>query len=513
MTAAELLERDFGTLPELIGAHARAHPEHRALVQDTTALTYGTLDRQMDRIAAALQRDGAKPGGAVAIVSATRLSYGTVFLGALRAGVAVAPLPPSATPAQIIGMAADSDATHLFLDAGAETALGAELPRLKARRVRIDGEDLEAWMMPDGARPAPVAVTPDMPFNIIYSSGTTGTPKGIVQPLSMRWAHIRRNLLFGYAPDSVTLVATPLYSNTTLVAFFPTLGAGGTVVLMAKFDAAGYLRLAERHRVTHTMLVPVQYRRIMALPDFDRFDLSSFRVKLCTSAPFDAALKADVVKRWPGGLFEVYGMTEGGGATLLAAHEHPDKLHTVGRPLTGHEIRILDEQGRDVPPGQVGEIVGHSGGIMRGYHKQPARTAEAEWFDERGRRFIRTGDLGRFDADGFLELLDRRKDMIISGGFNVYPSDLESELRKHPGVADVAVVGVPSADWGETPVAFVVPRDASVAAADVLAFANARLGKMQRLKSVELVAELPRSAIGKVLKRELRDAYAAKPPA
>lgn len=510
MTPAELLEQDFGTLPALIKAQAGVRSDHPALVQDGAALTYGALDRWMDRIAAALQRDGAKPGGAVAIVSAARLSYAAAFLGALRAGVAVAPLPPSATPAQIAGMIADADATHLFVDADAEATLAPELARLEVRPVRIDSGDFDTWMMPDGATPAPVAVTPDMPFNIIYSSGTTGTPKGIVQPLSMRWVHIRRNLLFGYAPDTVTLIATPLYSNTTLVAFFPTLGAGGTVVLMARFDAAGYLALAERHRATHTMLVPVQYRRIMALPDFGRFDLSSFKVKLCTSAPFDPALKADVVKRWPGGLFEVYGMTEGGGATLLAAHLHPNKLHTVGVPLPGHEIRVLDEQGRDAPPGQIGEIVGHSGGTMRGYHKQPAKTAETEWFDDQGRRFIRTGDLGRFDADGFLELMDRRKDMIISGGFNVYPSDLEAELRQHPGVADVAVVGVPSAEWGETPVAFVVARDAAVTAADLLAFANARLGKMQRLKAVELIAELPRSAIGKVLKRELRDAYAAK---
>ncbi|HEY9065266.1 MAG TPA: AMP-binding protein, partial [Burkholderiaceae bacterium] len=372
------------------------------------------------------------------------------------------------------------------------------------------GHLFDAWLLPDGARPAAVAIGPEAPFNIIYSSGTTGTPKGIVQSHGMRWSHVVRGAAYGYGPETVTLLATPLYSNTTLVVFFPTLAFGGTVVLMGKFDAARYLALAERHRASHTMLVPVQYQRIMALPQFGEHDLTSFRMKFCTSAPFRAELKADVLKRWPGGLVEFYGMTEGGGTCILAAHEHPDKLHTVGLPAQGHDIRLIDEAGREVAPGEIGEVVGHSAGMMLGYHRQPAKTREAEWFDASGKRYIRTGDVGRFDADGFLTLLDRRKDMIISGGFNLYPSDLEALLRTHPAVADVAVVGVPSQAWGETPIAFVVPRDdAAVDEATLLAWFNERTGKTQRLARLSFIAELPRSAIGKVLKRELRDAHVA----
>jgi acyl-CoA synthetase (AMP-forming)/AMP-acid ligase II len=252
----------------------------------------------------------------------------------------------------------------------------------------------------------------------------------------------------------------------------------------------------------------VQYQRIMALPDFHRYDLSSYRVKLSTSAPFAAELKADIVRRWPGALVEFYGMTEGGGACVLVAQEHPDKLHTVGCPAPEHDIRLIDEHGREVPLGEVGEVVGHSAGMMTGYHRQPEASANAEWFDATGKRFIRTGDIGRFDADGFLILLDRKKDMIISGGFNVYPSDLEAVLRDHADVADVAVVGVPSTQWGETPVAFVVAKNgAALEPSDLLAWTNARLGKLQRLAAVEFVDCLPRSAIGKVLKRELRAAY------
>jgi long-chain acyl-CoA synthetase len=205
---------------------------------------------------------------------------------------------------------------------------------------------------------------------------------------------------------------------------------------------------------------------------------------------------------------EFYGMTEGGGTCILQAHLHPDKLHTVGQPAQGHDIRLIDEAGQEVPAGEAGEVVGHSVGMMKGYHRQPDKTREAEWFDPQGKRFIRTGDIGRFDADGFLTLFDRKKDMIISGGFNIYPSDLEAELRLHPAVLEAAVVGVPSEQWGETPVAFVVrkPSQGTLAAA-LLEWVNQRVGKTQRLAALHYIDELPRSAIGKVLKRELRDRY------
>jgi acyl-CoA synthetase (AMP-forming)/AMP-acid ligase II len=260
------------------------------------------------------------------------------------------------------------------------------------------------------------------------------------------------------------------------------------------------------------MLVPVQYQRIMDLPEFDRFDLSSYVAKFCTSAPFSAALKRRVLERWPGGLVEYYGMTEGGGTCVLVAHKSPDKLHTVGRPAPGHDIRLIDEHGHEVAQGEVGEVVGRSASaMMTGYHKQPGKTSEAEWYDPSGQRFIRTGDVGRFDSDGFLTLLDRKKDMIISGGFNIYPSDLESVLQQHPLVREAAVVGVPSERWGETPIAFVVLETGKDAeAAGVLTWANERLGKTQRLSAIEVLAALPRSHIGKVLKRQLRDEYAPR---
>jgi long-chain acyl-CoA synthetase len=490
----------FRAIPDLIRENARARPAQLALRQGAARVSWGELDAQVDRIASRLQREGLQPTQSIAIAGANSIPYLLLFLGGLRAGLAVAPLPTGATAEQLAGMVRDSGARLFFAD--------AQVPDLAIEAPRIALQQLHDWLGADDTPPRPVEIQPDWPFNIIYSSGTTGTPKGIVQPHAMRWAHVARGENHGYGPDAVAMVATSLCSNTTLVSVFPCLAKGGAVVMTeGRFDAAAYLALAEDARATNAMLVPVQYQRLMALPDFDRYDLSSFRMKFCTSAPFAAKLKAQVLARWPGGLVEYYGMTEGGGTCILEAHNFPDKLHTVGKPAEGHDIRLIDEDGRELPPGEIGEVVGRSASMMTGYQNQAGKTREAEWYDAQGNRFIRTGDVGRFDADGFLTLMDRRKDMVISGGFNIYPSDLEALLRQHPAVADVAVVGVPSQEWGESPVAFVVPGEGAPPPDSLRAWANERLGKTQRLADLRYLAELPRSDIGKVLKRQLRDGY------
>jgi acyl-CoA synthetase (AMP-forming)/AMP-acid ligase II len=479
-----------------------------ALRQGAVRLSWGELGAEVDRVAATLQQHGLQPGDSIAICGANSVAYLLLFLGGLRAGCAVAPLPTGTTTEQLAGMVRDSAARFLFVD-GSVPEFPLAVPRLRMDLQQGEGSWRD-WLAPAGAQPQPVAFRPEWPFNIIYSSGTTGTPKGIVQPHGMRWAHVARGENYGYGADAVALVATSLCSNTTLVAVFPSLAKGGAVVMTeGRFDPQAYLELAQDARATHAMLVPVQYQRLMAFPRFGEYDLSSFRMKFCTSAPFSAALKAQVLARWPGGLVEYYGMTEGGGTCILEAHHHPDKLHTVGKPADGHDIRLIDEEGREVPPGELGEVVGRSGAMMTAYHNQPGKTREAEWYDAQGNRFIRTGDVGRFDQDGFLTLMDRRKDMVISGGFNIYPSDLEAVLRQHPGVADAAVVGVASAEWGETPVAFVVPAADAPAPEDLRAWANGRLGKTQRLSGLRYVDELPRSDIGKVLKRQLRETWSA----
>ena len=506
------LESPFSTLPVLIAQHAIDRAEHPALIEDDQQMTYRQLDAEANRVAAALQRDGLKAGDAIAICGSNSINYAVLFVGALRAGLTVAPLAPSSSPESLLGMLADSASKLFFVDASVNKAIAGVRDRLSMPLLTLDNSGSERhfndWLAEEGAQPVAVEITPEMTFNVIYSSGTTGEPKGIVQSHGMRWSHIQRGLTMGYGPDCRTLMSTPLYSNTTLVSFLPTIGLGGTVVIMAKFDAERYLKLAEEHRITHTMLVPVQYQRLLDDPAFDRFDLSSFKVKFSTSAPLRAPLIADAMARWPGNLREAYGLTAGGISTSLDCAAHPDKWDSVGKPTEGAEVRVIDEEGNELPRGETGEIVGRAISMMRGYINREEQTRDMLWTSPEGLVFYRSGDMGRVDEEGFVYILDRRKDMIISGGFNIYAVDLEKVLLAHPAVADVAVIGIPSEQWGETPLGLVVLKPGCTEdEAEILEWTNGQLGKAQRLTAIEFRPELPRSTIGKVLKRDLRAPY------
>jgi acyl-CoA synthetase (AMP-forming)/AMP-acid ligase II len=498
-------------LRDLLDGWAARQPDAPALSDDRCVLTWQQLHARVHAVAAALQAEGLQRQEAVALLGRSDAAQLVAYLAVVVAGGVAVPLPTSATRAQWEGMLANCRARWVFADSelGLE-ALAGSLARVEITADRSYRRAGGAWGGSPGTA-QPVAARADDAFNIIYSSGTTGQPKGIVQSQGMRWMHMRRSSRYHLGPASRMLVATPLYSNTTLVAVLPALASGSQVHLMPKFSVEGYLAQAQAMRATHTMLVPVQYQRLMAHAGFDRYDLSAFVMKMCTSAPFAADLKADILRRWPGGLLEIYGMTEGGGTFLLDCHLHPHKLHTVGQPTPGHQICLLDEQGQPLAPtaGVIGEVAGHSMSMMTAYFNDLARTADAQWFDAQGRRYIRTGDLGSFDEDGFLLLRGRRKDMIISGGFNIYPIDLETVMCTHPQVAECAVIGVPSPEWGETPVAYVVPAAGAAPEPQVLKdwFAG-QVGRTQRLSAVLFTEELPRNAIGKVDKNQLRALYA-----
>ena len=503
------LEKPLGSFDVTISAWGAAQPDAPALADSTTTLNWGELDQLTSRIAARLQADGLGNGQAVAVLGTTNISFTLAYLAAIRAGGCAAPLTISATPQQLIAMLRDSGARHVFV----ESAKLAELPREDLAAMSIiflDGPQdgipgIMDWIADAGTNHSPVIPSATDPFNIIYSSGTTGTPKGIVHSHEMRWRQMAGGFGSIFSTATRTLVATPLYSNTTLAAVLPTLCNGGFVRVMEKFDSARYLQNAAADRTTHTMLVPVQYQRLMAFEHFDEYDLTSYAVKFCTSAPFAAELKADIVKRWPGAMVEIYGLTEGGVVCMLHAHAFPDKLHTVGQPITGHELIVIDEDGNRLPAGSKGEMVGRSPTMMLGYKGQPEKTREMHWLDETGNIWFRTGDIGIIDADGFVEIVGRAKDLIISGGFNIYPKDLEELLEANPAVAEAAVVGVPSIQWGETPVGFVTAKHGIMLDTDaVLADVNGQLGKTQRLSALYPIDEMPRSHIGKLLKTELR---------
>ncbi|MEZ5473736.1 MAG: class I adenylate-forming enzyme family protein [Steroidobacteraceae bacterium] len=499
-------ERRFIPIAEQIAGAAKRVPDKIALIDADSQLTFAELVDAMGAIGASLAANRISKGDVLAICAQNSVEYALLYLAATARGIIVAPLPAAATPESLLSMLGDCQPKALLVD---ETTtqffppktLSAHCPTLQLAALK---PALDRWK----SKPTPSAMEPIRPddiFNIIYSSGTTGTPKGIVQTHAMRDAHVQLGQNEGHDEQAVNLLSTPLYSNTTLISFFPTVALGGTTILMSKFDCGHFLALAAQHGVTHTMLVPVQYMRLMDYVDFDSFDLGSFRQKYCTSAPFPADLKREILDRWPGGLTEYYGMTEGGGLCVLRAHEQRDKLATVGQPAADCDMRIIDEDGQQLPPTCSGEIVGHSGTMMHGYLNRPELNEQIFWVSPEGKTFIRTGDIGRFDTDGFLYLLDRKKDVIISGGFNIYPVDIENVLRSHLQVNDVAVVGVPSKQWGETPVAFVVAPEGD--AQELKAFVNQRVGKMQRIADLKLVDQIPRNEIGKILKRQLRMQY------
>ena len=504
----------FEAVPDAVARNAAVHPERRLLLCEGRAVSWGEFDRRVNRVANALLAMGLKHGDKVAVLASTSIEYVEVIIGVLRAGGCIVPLSAMSTSEQLEGMIDDSDSRVLFLGAGmrplAESFLRHLAGLLPGGRIAFDFEEdgvqaYEAWLavVPDTNPGIPIG--PEDHSNIIYSSGTTGIPKGILHDHQLRWGITYRFAGRGFDSSAISIITTPLYSNTTAVCFYPVFACGGSIVLMKKFDVKGFLELSQSQRVTHAMLVPVQYQRIMAHADFDRYDLSSYRYKFSTSAPLRLDTKRQIAARWPGGMHESYGLTEGGGNCSLDVIAFPDKLHTVGKPAPGIDVRIIDDQGRELPRGEVGEIVGRGPSMMVGYYKQPEKTLDMLWKSPEGVTLFRSGDMGRFDEDGFLILLDRKKDMIITGGFNVYAADLEAVLLQHPDVADVAVIGVPSEQWGETPLALVVKGAGSTLEGEALRdWANARLGKLQRISAVEFRDDLPRSTIGKILKKELR---------
>jgi acyl-CoA synthetase (AMP-forming)/AMP-acid ligase II len=496
---------DEGGLLARVLSHGLERPDDEALCCGSVRLNWGALRHSVLETAGTFASIVSEGSGRVGLLGAASVELVVSYLAIIAAGGCAVPLPVSAHRNALARMVADCE-PDLIIAHQENQELVHDVANVPVLTVK-PGEGLPREFMVAAPLESARICAPDTDFNIIYSSGTTGRAKGIVHSHAMRYRQTARSL-FGIDKSSTMLLATPLYSNTTLMPLLATLFHGGRVILMPKFDAEHYLALAESEQVTHTMLVPVQYQRILDSSSFPKCDLSAFKMKQCTGAPLPAAVKRAAIERWPGTFFEIYGLTEGGCTCILDVSAFPQKAHTVGKPAAGNDIRIIDEDGRFLPPGIRGEIVGRSSTMMSGYFRNEAANSAFYWRDEEGTVFHRTGDIGMFDADGFLVLLDRKKDMIISGGFNIYATDLEEKLLAHPDVTDAAVIAVPSEKWGETPLGLVVARQDAIVDPDaLLEWTNAQLGKMQRLSGVELRDALPRSNVGKVLKQELRRPY------
>jgi acyl-CoA synthetase (AMP-forming)/AMP-acid ligase II len=344
---------------------------------------------------------------------------------------------------------------------------------------------------------------------IIYSSGTTGVPKGIVHTQATR-----TNLAMGIGwefrinSSSTVVISTPLFTNATWATLLPTMASGGLTVLMPTFDPEAFLKAVADEKATHIFLVPTQYQTLLDHPSFAGADLSGLQAMISMGSAMPLPLKNRVLDEMGHTLMELYGLTEGLG-TILKPEDVVRKTGSVGPPLAGSDIRIIDDEGKELPWGEPGEIVGMSNGMMKGYLNRPDATEEASWFNEHGEVYIRTGDIGRFDDEGFLYILDRKKDMIVTGGANVFASDIEEALLGHPDVYEAAVIAVPHPKWIETPHALIRPVPGSDPdPEEIKTWVNERVGKVQRVNAVEIYGEeFPRNALGKLLKRQLREPY------
>jgi long-chain acyl-CoA synthetase len=505
------------TIPDIMAMHARHFPNKIALVFGERRISWGGMNSGINRVANRLLAAGLERGDKVATLMRTSLDHFFVFFGAMKAGGVIVPVSDLLSPNQVGSLVQDAGAKFLFTDSAHQPTLDATAGQLEC--VRPDGfvstqdngrwRALNAWLAAASEDEPPVRLMSDDDANISYSSGTTGVPKGVV------YSH-RARLHFGFAyamhmhidTATVGIGTTPLWSNGTSIIMYPALFSGGTLVFMDGFDAGRLQEMVERERITHTFMVPTQFVKMLAHPDFGRYDLSSMKRYITAGSPMRLDLKQEVMERLGPRLSELYGLSEGG-VTMIRPDEIAQRPTSCGTALPGFECRVIGPDDKEVLRGETGEIIFYGGWAMRRYHGRPEQTREAIWRDERGRSFVRTGDIGRMDDDGYLYVVDRMKDMIISGGFNIFPADIEAVISQHPGVLDVCVVGAPHLLWGESPVAAVIPQPgAQLDAQELREWANARLAKTQRVAAVILRDEFPRNAMGKVLKPDLRREYA-----
>jgi acyl-CoA synthetase (AMP-forming)/AMP-acid ligase II len=507
-------------IPDLIAQHGRWQGGKVAVICGERRWNWTEFDRATCRVANGLAALGLAPGDRAAVLMGNGLEMLATLFGAGRAGVSVVPLNVSVSDEAVAAMIVDSGARAVFA-AGTHCAridtlvVSGKLP-VAILRVGVDHPDASgwidfaAWQDAQSAAPPTVRVEPATECNIIYSSGTTGIPKGIVHSHACRqhWAEDMA-LALRYHSGAVTVCSLGLYSNISWVSMLATILVGGTLVLMPAFSAAALVEEIERHGVSHGSFVPVQFQRILELPGLAQRRIGSLQAIMCCGSPLAPELKRATRDALCCELIELYGLTEGI-VTTLAPEDFDRKLESVGKPIPGQQLGLVGDDDELAAPGQPGEIVGYGRLVMDGYHGRPEATAEATWTDSDGRRWLRTGDIGRLDEEGFLYIVDRKKDMILSGGQNVYPADIEAVLHGRGDLLESAVIGIPSRRWGETPLAVVVPRAGAAPEPDELRnWLNARVGRQQRVCGVVLRAALPRNPNGKVLKRELRTEYAA----
>ena len=488
---------------DLLGERARLTPDKTALVYVPTGerFTYAELDARSGRWARFWrERLGLKRGDRVAVLCDNRPELVETFFAAPKSGVVIVPLGTRLTPREMSGILEDAAPSAFFY--GEEYADKVSELRTLA--------SVPHWLSFDEEQPEPASWPPEPGspedlWCLLYTSGTTGKPKGVMLPYRMIvWNGYNTAIGWQLREDDVSPIFTPLYHAGGLGAFLvPIVTIGGTVILHRGFDAAEVWRTMENEGATVALGVPTIYQMLSEAPEFQTADLSSVRWLISGGAPLPTWI-IETYQRRGIAFKQGYGLTEVGvncfAMTVEEAASHPG---SIGKPLMFTETRLVDEDGRELGTGDVGELLLRGAHVCRGYWNNPEATAVS--LDAEG--WFHTGDLARRDVEGFHWIAGRRKDMIISGGVNVYPAEIEGELVLHPDVRDAAVVGVPHPTWGEVGVAFVVPGERRPTIEDLTAFLAGRLAKYKIPREVRFVESLPRTPYGKVVKGELRERY------
>ncbi|GAB5487513.1 MAG: class I adenylate-forming enzyme family protein [Parasphingorhabdus sp.] len=500
----------FVSVSDQVEMYGRHRPGDCAFVEGDRSIDWAGYNDAGDRIAQALVSAGIKKGDRVALLVSNCLWAHELLIGIWRAGAAAVPLSPLMNAEGLATMLEDSGARYMFASNSYVALAGSATDHVNIPLVR-EGDDYLTLIKTAEPTPTGIELNADDLAVIIYSSGTTGVPKGIAHTHGARLnlAAVISSLL-RVAGSSVILSSIPMHSNGAWVGWLPAIYMGATTVILQEFTPDSFVDAVKNHRPTHGFAVPTICALLLERPDIEEVGLDCFAGLVSAGSAMPASVKQRMRELTNHGLFELWGLTEGM-ATVMTPELMGERPVSVGRPMLGCDIRIIDSEGAELERGGVGEIVGYSSSMMSGYWNRSDANEDVLWKDQTGKLFIRTGDVGEMDADGFLMLRGRIKEMVISGGQNVYPIDLETVLLENDSVADATVVGVEHPKWGETPVAFVILDADSINDADAIKdWANERLSKHQRLHDVVIhQGDFPRNTLGKVLKAELASSYKA----